>query len=601
MEDSEQSALWVWPTESGLVDYLGTDNLVTIVNFYDELPKKTSDFAVCVIPFNESEMELLDVSGDSIKSYAKKCGADYIELSGDQSFNGEWPIGNKFRLHQVTSVYKKTVFFDCDVIVKRNAPDLFETTPDDEISAYDEYHDWKDKEWITRQYQTINKFFGKPFDYNIPRFMINSGVMVIPNSCCEYYKQPTEPYPTIYCFDQQYLSMRLPDRKFFQLDRRWNNSFATIDFWDYIKDSYVQHINDSRPISQDEFCNRKDLMRYFSNTKNPTEYDCKTRHIDLPDSYIIPDNMDEVEIITYHYNLTQSKNLTRTYKVWIESLKNIAPYIKCYEVVFDDREPEIEGSIVIPADSKRNCMWQKESLMNLATKNIPDHKKYFLWIDHDQCYTGPNWLNECVEKINNGFDFIQLFKRNHYLDKTHSVVSSSNSRAYVCHTQDNRTSRNSRGAPGLGWACNIDSLKKISPLPNTMIGSGDEWLAAGILREINFYQILVASIAGGCSTPQSEELSGYNEKTVAHILNHIKMTMQMYFNTWYCTCDSFHLWHGDFSNRQYTSRYDIVNECKIDIEEDIFINDNGLLEFKEHKLDASARLYKFFLDRKEDS
>ena len=134
-----------------------------------------------------------------------------------------------------------------------------------------------------------------------------------------------------------------------------------------------------------------------------------------------------------------------------------------------------------------------------------------------------------------------------------------------------------------------------------MIGSGDEWLAAGILREINFYQILVASIAGGCSTPQSEELSGYNEKTVAHILNHIKMTMQMYFNTWYCTCDSFHLWHGDFSNRQYTSRYDIVNECKIDIEEDIFINDNGLLEFKEHKLDASARLYKFFLDRKEDS
>jgi hypothetical protein len=439
--------------------------------------------------------------------------------------------------------------------------------------------------------------------------MINSGLLVIPKSCCEYYKQPEEPYPKIWCFDQQYLTQNLPDGRFFHLDRRWNNTFATIDFWDYIESSYVFHINGVKEDANNSPSGRQDIMKYFHEASHPTEYECKTRNIGIPDSYNIPENMDEVEIITYHYNLTQSRNLTRTYKIWIESLKNLAPYVKCYEVVFDGREPEIEGSIVIPADSKKNCMWQKESLMNLAIKNIPDHKKYFFWIDHDQCYTDPNWLNECVEKINNGFDFVQLFKMNHYLDKTHTVLNSSNSRAYVCHTQDTGGSRNKRGAPGLGWACNVESLKKIVPLPNTMIGSGDEWLAAGILRQIDFYHYLVNGV-GLSRTPaaeakaeakaQSAELSGYGRKTIDHILNHIKMTMQMYFNTWYCTCDSFHLWHGDFSNRQYTSRYDIVNECKIDIEEDIFINENGLLEFKEHKLDASKRLYKFFLDRKED-
>ena len=581
-----------------------------VVNYYDELPAKSSNYAVCVIPANESAMKLLDVSRDSIKSYAKKCGADYIELTGDQC--EEWPIGNKFRLHRVTSVYDKTVFLDCDVVLKENTPNLFKITPDEKISAYDEYHDWPDRKWIVQQYETINKAFGRPFDLNIPKFMINSGVLVIPNSCCEYYKQPNEPYPKIWCFDQQYLSMCLPDDKFFRLDRRWNNCLATKSFWDHIETSYIHHINGIKKDSEvrgffnDEEPNgRIDLMQYFAKTESPTEFNCKTRHIDLPDSYIIPENIDEVELITYHYNLTQSKNLTSTYQIWIESLKNLAPYVKCYEVVFDDREPEIEGSTVIRADSRKNCMWQKESLMNLSIKNIEDHKKYFFWIDHDLCFSDPNWLNECVQKINNGFDFVQLFKMNHYLDRTYSVLNSSCSRAYVCQTQRNEGSRNMRGAPGLGWSASVEAIKKIAPLPNTMVGSGDEWLVAGVLRQVDFRKFLEGGLGEKSKWPTNgarhRELKKYTKITRDHILDHIRMTMEKYFNTTYCNSDSFHLWHGDFSNRQYISRYDIIEDCKIDIEKDIFVNGDGLLEFREHKLDASRRLYDYFANRREDA
>ena len=76
---------------------------VDIINFYDEIPSSTSDYAVCVIPANESAMELLDITREGIQSYAEKCGADYIELTGDQS--PDWPMANKYRLHQVTSKY----------------------------------------------------------------------------------------------------------------------------------------------------------------------------------------------------------------------------------------------------------------------------------------------------------------------------------------------------------------------------------------------------------------------------------------------------------------------------------------------------------------
>lgn len=216
-------------------------DFVPIMNYHDDLPKKTSDFAVCVIPANESAMDLLDVSRDSIKSYAKKCGADYIELTGNQC--EEWPIGNKFRLYHVTSVYEKTVFFDCDVTVRGDAPNLFKITPDNKVSAYDEIHDWSSKDWIIAQYRLINKGFDRHADFKIPKFMINSGVLVIPKSCSMYYKQPDKPYPRIWCFDQQYLSMNLPHDKFFRLDRRWNNTFATDDFWDFAEKSYILHIN----------------------------------------------------------------------------------------------------------------------------------------------------------------------------------------------------------------------------------------------------------------------------------------------------------------------------------------------------------------------
>ena len=81
---------------------------VDIINFVDDIPTPKSDYAVCVIPANQSAMGLLDVTRESIESYAKKCGADYIELTGDQ--NPDWPMANKYRLHKVASTYKKTLY-----------------------------------------------------------------------------------------------------------------------------------------------------------------------------------------------------------------------------------------------------------------------------------------------------------------------------------------------------------------------------------------------------------------------------------------------------------------------------------------------------------
>ena len=585
------------------------ENFVSIINFFDELPKKSSEFAVCVIPANDSAVELLKISRDSIKSYAEKCGADYIELTGDQC--EEWPIGNKYRLYQVTSKYEKTVFFDCDMIIKDNAPNLFKITPNDKIAAYDEWYDYENREWISEQYRLINKAFNRQSDFNIPRSMINSGLLVIPKSCCEYYKQPEEPYPKIWCFDQQYLTQTLPDDKFFRLDRRWNHTFHSRKFWKDIDNCYVYHINGEKNQTS-----RKKILECLKDGIT-CEYEMTTRDWNLPEKYDLPDCMDDVEIVTVHYNATQSKRLTHTYKLWMESLKNIAPFVKCYELVFDDREPEIPGSIVIRGSLDKHCLWQKESLLNLAFKGVSANKKYFLWIDHDCAFRSPSWLTYAVDKMKKGFDFVQLFNILAWTDNYGGLELLKFGRCHCLQSPDvvldnGRIESVSNlplgfegvehntyiGNPGLAWGGRIDSIKKIgdSPWPNAVVGSGDEYFCMGLVRQLDIQRIMGALIGGKNGRALKEHGKIYSKK----ILKTVDKIARQYFNVSYCPYPVFHIWHGDNKNRQYVSRHNIITECKLDLDNDIFINDDGIYELVEEKQYASKRFYKFFLDRKED-
>ena len=78
----------------------------------------------------------------------------------------------------------------------------------------------------------------------------------------------------------------------------------------------------------------------------------------FPKEYNIPSNIDEVEIITFHFNPTQSTRLTENYYDFEYCLKNLKEYINCYEIVFDDRKPEIKNSTEIKASLRKSCMWQ---------------------------------------------------------------------------------------------------------------------------------------------------------------------------------------------------------------------------------------------------
>jgi hypothetical protein len=225
-----------------------------LIDFYDEIPTPKSKYAVVTVAANQYAMEHLDVVRDSITDYAKKCNADYIELTGDQS--PDWPIANKWRIKKVTSTYEKTLYLDCDIFINSWCPNLFELTPDDKISAVNELPCFEQPteggnlhglKWIIHEQEMLVHKFGLKPKHPIGYHMLNGGLMMIPKELSEYYSQPKLEYPRLWCFDQQYLSMALPPDKLNYLDEKFNWEFIRQDFWEGLEKSYIVHLNYAKP------------------------------------------------------------------------------------------------------------------------------------------------------------------------------------------------------------------------------------------------------------------------------------------------------------------------------------------------------------------
>ena len=309
----------------------------------------------------------------------------------------------------------------------------------------------------------------------------------------------------------------------------------------------------------------------------------------IPRKYSIPLNIDEIELVTFHFNASGSKRLKETYIEWLNSLGNISKYIKCYEIVFDNRKSEIPNSIVIHGSLDKHCLWQKEALLNLAFKNRNKKTKYFAWIDHDLPFVNSNWLTQAIEKLQSGNDLVQLFEEVIYLDKECLISHSSVGRAKKMKFSDVKfKSRNGHGCPGGAWMGKVESLKKVFPVPSIIIGSGDEWLAYG------FYG------TKQISKPMQDQLDVYSIDVQESLTKYLKKISNMKLELDYINGRCYHLWHGDPKNRQYTTRHEVLGKYEFHPDRDIFINKDGILELTGTKPGIEKDLLNYFVERKED-
>ena len=225
-------------------------DLVDPISLNDTLPEKKSDLAICVIPANKQAMDQLNITRGNIIKYAKRCKADYVELKGDKS--PDWPMYNKFRLRQVVENYEHTLYLDCDVVIKDDAPNIYKNFKSDKVCFVNEWdilEESYDKllEGMLRERQNAIEEYSH-LAKNNRAVQPNGGVMLFPKSLACKYSQPPNPYAKRWCFDQDYLLLNLKDDEFEIIDWRYNLEFIDSNFWNKIEDAYFIHLNGSKPI-----------------------------------------------------------------------------------------------------------------------------------------------------------------------------------------------------------------------------------------------------------------------------------------------------------------------------------------------------------------
>lgn len=287
--------------------------------------------------------------------------------------------------------------------------------------------------------------------------------------------------------------------------------------------------------------------------------------------------MAATKIITPHFNPTRSKRLAGTHSQWIESLGKLASLVTCYELVFDDREPEIPGSRVIRGTSERNLMWQKEALVNLALRECDEDVQYFGWIDHDLVWDqGRHWLSEAIERIDTDTPFVQLFSEVQHLNRDGSIVS-------------NALSRVAGGikAPGGAWLANRHILDSMGGLyDRAIVGGGDEWCWCGF--------------NGSVGPNHNVMRMTLTRPMFLSICDYIRAGQNAKASTGCIDCTVSHLWHGDEANRQYHSRTEILKRYDYDPAADVQLNDDGILEWASDKPGLRLAVKRYFESRKDD-
>lgn len=114
-----------------------------------------------------------------MRQYAQKIGADFIKITHsslelDVSVSNSYKL-EKFRIYDYLSTYDRVIFFDGDIVIHPQCPNLFDLVPEDKLGVVCENKPYYNRD-IT--FQSACKFYGVKYSVNLNEWF-NTGIMVI--------------------------------------------------------------------------------------------------------------------------------------------------------------------------------------------------------------------------------------------------------------------------------------------------------------------------------------------------------------------------------------------------------------------------------------
>lgn len=305
--------------------------------------------------------------------------------------------------------------------------------------------------------------------------------------------------------------------------------------------------------------------------------------------------MHRLWAITSYFNPAGFSSRLANYRVFRERLS--VPLLTV-ELSFDDSFTLTEDdSDVLLQMRGEDVMWQKERLLNIALKHLPDDCDKVAWIDCDVVFEADDWAKRAADALDR-FALVHLYGHRvnllrDMMPEDASVEEETPSAIYklACGQATDDDFRRagaplqSRSTVGLAWASPRAVLERHGLYDACILGGADRAILGAALGRFDF-GIDALKMTGRKADHFLAWARQYHETVQGRVS--------------YISGRGFHLWHGDLQDRRYEQRLDALSQYAFDPYTDIAMDDNGLWRWASDKPELHQYVHSYFASRNED-
>ena len=171
-----------------------------------DIPNPKKKNCIITVCSGEKYLQMFEKIKDRYEEYAKKCNADFVVLTGYTQ--GWWGL-EKFRIKPFIEAYDRTCFLDSDIIIRSDAPDIFDMVPSDHIGIHDDWpfiihKAFNFMEWRNMERNSLirSQVEEEDFSYVTHDTLFNTGVVLTSKEHAEVWTPMKKPFPRAHCDEQ---------------------------------------------------------------------------------------------------------------------------------------------------------------------------------------------------------------------------------------------------------------------------------------------------------------------------------------------------------------------------------------------------------------
>jgi hypothetical protein len=302
--------------------------------------------------------------------------------------------------------------------------------------------------------------------------------------------------------------------------------------------------------------------------------------------------------ITCYFNPVGYRRRLSNYRFFRQCLK--IPLVTVELSLEDDFELSFGDADILLQLRGNDIMWQKERLLNVALKSVPENCRKIAWLDCDVIFADENWTERASQALDQHV-LVHLFQErcnlprdvmpDQLIDGNESPMADSVMFRTVMGKSipedfclaDAPLKR--RSTAGLAWASQREPLMEHGLYDACILGGADRAILCAALGKPD-YGAQALAMSKRRAAHYYSWARAY-AKAVDGRVGHIGGRL-------------YHLWHGDLENRQYSARQKILERFDFDPYSDIALDVEGCWRWDSDKAKLHQVVREYFGSRKED-